>query len=54
MGRHRSLGLATRRRGIARWPLAVVALVVLVLLGWLGWNWASSIMDRRAAAEAHE
>ncbi|TDP91966.1 substrate-binding domain-containing protein [Labedaea rhizosphaerae] len=54
MGRHRSLEEATRRRGIASWPFAVLAVVVLVLLGWLGWSWASSIMDRRAAAAAHD
>jgi Ca-activated chloride channel homolog len=54
MSRHRVLDSATRRRGIAHWPLAVLAVVVLVVLGWLGWSWASSIMDRRAAAAAHE
>src|ERR1044072_1265911 len=52
MGRHRSLDGATRRRGIARWPLAVVSLVVLVVLGWLGWTWLTSVMERRDAAAA--
>ncbi|MBA8928334.1 hypothetical protein BC739_005551 [Kutzneria viridogrisea] len=40
------------RRGVARWPLAIVALVVLLGLGWLGWTWLGGVLERRATAEA--
>ncbi|KAA2254076.1 VWA domain-containing protein [Solihabitans fulvus] len=51
MARHRALR-TTVRRGVARWPLAIVGLVVLVLIGWLGWTWLGGVLDRRAAAQA--
>lgn len=51
MSRHRALRTKVRR-GIAKWPVAIVGLVVLVVLGWLGWNWVGGILDDRAAAQA--
>jgi Mg-chelatase subunit ChlD len=51
MARHRTLRTRVRR-GIARWPVAVVGLVVLVVLGWLSWTWAGGVLDRRTAAQA--
>ncbi|MEU4743800.1 substrate-binding domain-containing protein [Actinosynnema sp. NPDC023658] len=51
MSRHRALRTKVRR-GIAKWPVAIVGLVVLLVLGWLGWSWVGGIVERRAAAEA--
>ncbi|MBV8931108.1 MAG: VWA domain-containing protein [Kutzneria sp.] len=49
MARHRTL-MTRVRRGIARWPIVVVALAVLAGLGWTGWMWVDSVLDHRAAA----
>ncbi|MGW4113335.1 substrate-binding domain-containing protein [Actinosynnema sp. NPDC004786] len=51
MSRHRALRTKVRR-GIAKWPVAIVGLVVLVALGWVGWTWVGGIVERRAAAQA--
>ncbi|GGP63320.1 substrate-binding domain-containing protein [Saccharothrix coeruleofusca] len=51
MSRHRALRTKVRR-GIAKWPVAVVSLVVLLVLGWLGWSWVGGVVERRAAAQA--
>ncbi|WP_367137414.1 substrate-binding domain-containing protein [Saccharothrix sp. HUAS TT1] len=51
MSRHRALRTKVRR-GIAKWPVAIVGLVALVVLGWLGWSWVGDIVERRAAAQA--
>ncbi|QFZ22240.1 substrate-binding domain-containing protein [Saccharothrix syringae] len=51
MSRHRALRTKVRR-GIAKWPVAIVGLVALVVLGWLGWTWIGGVAERRAAAEA--
>jgi Ca-activated chloride channel family protein len=51
MGRHRAL--ARVRRGVARWPIAIIGVIVLLLLGWLGLTWANGAADRRTAAQSH-
>lgn len=51
MGIHRVAG-TRNRRGIAKWPIAVLSLVVLLTLGGLGWSWLGGFLERRAAAEA--
>jgi Ca-activated chloride channel family protein len=52
MARHRALATKVRR-GVAKWPIAVIGLVVLLLLGWLGLTWVNNTLDRRAAAQSH-
>lgn len=47
--RHRS---ARAGRGVASWPVALVAVLILGVLGWLGWSWANSEVDSRASAQA--
>ncbi|MFC6088421.1 substrate-binding domain-containing protein [Saccharothrix lopnurensis] len=51
MSRHRALRTKVRR-GIAKWPVAIIGLVALIVLGWLGWTWVGGVADRRAAVEA--
>ncbi|MEJ2858101.1 MULTISPECIES: substrate-binding domain-containing protein [unclassified Saccharothrix] len=51
MSRHRALRTKVRR-GIAKWPVAIVGVVVLLLLGYFAWTWVAGIVDRRAAAVA--
>ncbi|WP_447003297.1 substrate-binding domain-containing protein [Saccharothrix isguenensis] len=51
MSRHRALRTKVRR-GIAKWPVAIVGLVALLVLGWLGWSWVGGLVERRAAAQA--
>jgi Ca-activated chloride channel family protein len=51
MARHRALDKV--RRGVARWPFAVIGLIVLLLLAWIGLTWVNSAIDRRATAESH-
>ncbi|MBP2325562.1 hypothetical protein JOF56_005947 [Kibdelosporangium banguiense] len=51
MGRHRAL--ASVRRGVAKWPFAVVGVVALIGLGWAGWAWIDHVLDQRAAAQSH-
>lgn len=53
MSRHRALR-AKVRRGVAKWPVAIIALVVLIGLGWLGWSWVGGVLDRRAQALAKD
>jgi Ca-activated chloride channel homolog len=48
MGRHRTL--ANVRRGVAKWPFAVVTVVALIALGWAGWTWVDSTVEQRAAS----
>ncbi|MET0237436.1 MAG: substrate-binding domain-containing protein [Kibdelosporangium sp.] len=48
MGRHRTL--ARVRRGVAKWPFAVVGVVALVGLGWAGWVWVDNALEQRANA----
>jgi hypothetical protein len=50
MGRHRTL--ASVRRGVAKWPFAVVSVVALVGLGWAGWAWANTSLDERDASRS--
>ncbi|MFB9903946.1 VWA domain-containing protein [Allokutzneria oryzae] len=49
MGRHRA-ELLTTRRGVALWPIMVVAVVAVVGLGWFAWDYVSGVVDRRASA----
>ncbi|TWP52201.1 VWA domain-containing protein [Lentzea tibetensis] len=51
MSRHRALR-ARVRRGVAKWPVAIVALVALLGLGYLGWTWVGGVLEDRAAAQA--
>jgi len=51
MSRHRALRTKVRR-GIAKWPVAIVGVVALLVLGYLGWTWVSGVVERRAAAQA--
>ncbi|GLZ34696.1 hypothetical protein Lesp02_68830 [Lentzea sp. NBRC 105346] len=51
MSRHRTLR-AKVRRGVAKWPVAVVVVVVLLGLGYVAYNWVSGIVADRAAAQA--
>src|SRR5882762_10110754 len=51
MSRHRTL--AEVRRGVAKWPIAILGVIVLLLLGWLGLNWVNGALDRRASAQSH-
>ncbi|MBW4721087.1 VWA domain-containing protein [Saccharothrix obliqua] len=51
MSRHRALRTKVRR-GIAKWPVAIVGVVVLVVLGYFAWTWVGGIVERRAAAQA--
>ncbi|GAA3876313.1 substrate-binding domain-containing protein [Saccharothrix violaceirubra] len=51
MSRHRALRTKVRR-GIAKWPVTVLAAVVLVFLGYLGYTWIADLVERRAAVEA--
>ncbi|MGZ3143578.1 substrate-binding domain-containing protein [Lentzea chajnantorensis] len=53
MSRHRSLR-AKVRRGIAKWPVAIVAVVVLIALGWGAWSWIGGVLDKRAQAQAQD
>ncbi|ANZ38929.1 VWA domain-containing protein [Lentzea guizhouensis] len=53
MSRHRSLR-AKVRRGIAKWPVAIVVVVVLIGLGWGAWSWIGGVLDRRAQAQAQD
>lgn len=50
MSRHRATR-APARRGVAKWPFAVLSTVLLVVLAWLGWNYAGDVLERRAAAQ---
>ncbi|HEY3260952.1 MAG TPA: substrate-binding domain-containing protein [Pseudonocardiaceae bacterium] len=50
MPRHRAAD-GPARRGVAKWPIAVLISVLLVGLVWLGWSYASDVLERRAAAE---
>ncbi|ALG11032.1 substrate-binding domain-containing protein [Kibdelosporangium phytohabitans] len=50
MGRHRALDNV--RRGVAKWPLAVLGVVVLLALAWLGWTWIERELEERAAAQS--
>ncbi|RKT56533.1 substrate-binding domain-containing protein [Saccharothrix australiensis] len=51
MSRHRALRTKVRR-GIAKWPVAIVGVVALLVLGYLAWTWVGGILERRAAAQA--
>jgi Ca-activated chloride channel homolog len=51
MSRHRALRTKVRR-GIAKWPVAIIGLVALLALGYVGYTWVGGIAERRAAAEA--
>jgi Ca-activated chloride channel family protein len=51
MSRHRALR-AKVRRGIAKWPVLIVAFVVLIGLGWLILSWAGGVLDKRSQALA--
>jgi hypothetical protein len=51
-GTHRIVGNAAPRRRIAKWPIACVVLIVLITLGVVGWNWADSVLNSRAEAQA--
>ncbi|SEO78371.1 substrate-binding domain-containing protein [Amycolatopsis saalfeldensis] len=51
-GSHRIVAKKAPRRRIAGWPIAVAGLVVLIVLGVFGWNWADSVLNNRAEAQA--
>ncbi|CCH33712.1 substrate-binding domain-containing protein [Actinosynnema sp. NPDC047251] len=51
MSRHRALRTKVRR-GIAKWPVAIVGVVVLLVLGYFAYTWVAGIVDQRAAAQA--
>ncbi|WP_328610124.1 substrate-binding domain-containing protein [Amycolatopsis sp. NBC_00345] len=51
-GSHRIVAKKAPRRRIAGWPIAVAGLVVLIALGVFGWNWADSVLNNRAEAQA--
>ncbi|WP_084144617.1 substrate-binding domain-containing protein [Amycolatopsis jejuensis] len=51
-GSHRIVGKKPPRRRIAKWPLVALGLAVLVTLGVVGWNWADSVLNNRAEAQA--
>jgi Ca-activated chloride channel family protein len=51
MARHRTLHTRVQR-GIAHWPVLVIAAVALLLLGWVGYTWVGGVLERRVAAEA--
>ncbi|WP_326835946.1 hypothetical protein VSH64_13615 [Amycolatopsis rhabdoformis] len=51
-GSHRIVAAKAPRRRIAKWPIACAGLVVLVALGVFGWNWADSVLNNRAEAQA--
>ncbi|APU20312.1 Bacterial extracellular solute-binding protein [Actinoalloteichus sp. GBA129-24] len=50
MARHRGSGL--RLRGVAGWPLAVIAVLLISTLGYVGWSSLGAMVERRADAEA--
>lgn len=50
MTRHRALR-GPARRGVARWPVAVVVCGLLAGLVWLGYSYAGDLLERRAAAQ---
>lgn len=50
-GHHRVVG-KTKRRRVAKWPIACLVLVALVGLAWLGFTWAESESNSRAEAQA--
>ena len=52
-GHHRAIGKSAARRRIATWPFVAVAVVVLVTFGMLAWDWANSVVDNRAEAQAN-
>ncbi|TCP50835.1 hypothetical protein EV191_10799 [Tamaricihabitans halophyticus] len=49
--RHRGAS-GSFRRGVARWPIALLAIVVLGAAGWFGWAWANGEVNQRANAAA--
>jgi len=51
-GSHRIVAKQAPRRRIAKWPLVALGVVVLVTLGVVGWNWADSVLNNRAEAQA--
>lgn len=51
-GSHRVVAAKAPRRRIAKWPIACAGLVVLVALGVFGWNYADSVLNNRAEAQA--
>ncbi|WP_406632905.1 hypothetical protein [Amycolatopsis sp. WGS_07] len=51
-GSHRIVAKKAPRRRIAKWPLVALGLVVLATLGVVGWNWADSVLNNRAEAQA--
>jgi hypothetical protein len=51
-GTHRAVGKAVPRRRVAKWPIVCVGLITLIVLGVFGWNWADSVLNSRAEAEA--
>ncbi|GAA4534377.1 hypothetical protein [Amycolatopsis samaneae] len=51
-GSHRIVGKKAPRRRVAKWPIVAVVLAALVGLGVFGWNWADSVLNSRAEAEA--
>src|SRR5437764_538554 len=44
MARHRTLHTRVQR-GIAHWPVLVIAAVALLLLGWLGYTWVLGVPE---------
>jgi len=50
MSRHRAMR-GPARRGVARWPVAVLISVLLVGLVWLGYSYAGDLLERHAAAQ---
>ncbi|ONI87482.1 hypothetical protein ALI144C_08795 [Actinosynnema sp. ALI-1.44] len=50
MGRHRAL--ESVRRGVAKWPLAVLGVVILFALAWLGWTWVEQQVENRATPQS--
>ncbi|QRP49637.1 substrate-binding domain-containing protein [Amycolatopsis sp. FDAARGOS 1241] len=51
-GSHRIVAAKAPRRRIAKWPLACLGLVILVAVGVFGWNYADSVLNNRAEAQA--
>ncbi|HWD02404.1 MAG TPA: hypothetical protein VG674_08135 [Amycolatopsis sp.] len=51
-GSHRIVAAKAPRRRIAKWPIACLGLLVLVALGIFGWNYADSVLNNRAEAQA--
>ncbi|MDT8912631.1 substrate-binding domain-containing protein [Amycolatopsis sp. PS_44_ISF1] len=51
-GSHRVVARQAPRRRIAGWPIVAAGLLVLIALGVFGWNWADSVLNNRAEAQA--